>query len=92
MVKGMSTPGWRTSMVVHGFDLEHLAARGRQAVPSVPVVAGLLETASGGLQFALRTGLHGSPVVLTLQAASQHIVNVREVLIERLRISGDRLG
>jgi hypothetical protein len=87
----MSSPGWRTSLVVHGFDLTLLAELGPRAVPTVPVVSGLLETASGGVQFGLRIGEHGNPVILPLQAASQHIVNVRELLLERLRLAGDRL-
>lgn len=76
-------------MVVHGLTLTQLAERGTAVVPSVPVVSGLVETASGGLLFATRIGEHGDPVVLTLQAASQHIVNMRELLIERLRLGGE---
>jgi hypothetical protein len=87
-----STPDWCTSLVVHGFSLPRLAADGPRVVPTVPVVAGLLETAVGDLQFAMRIGERGEPVVLSLAAATQHVVHVRELLITRLREAGARLG
>ena len=86
----MSIPGWRTSLVVHGFSLAQLATGGPRIVPNMPVVAGLLETAVGDFQFSMRIGEHSEPVILTPQAASQHIVRVRELLIDRLRLAGER--
>lgn len=92
MVLGMSTPGWRTSLVVHGVDLATLAERDPRVVPDVPVVAGLLETAMGGVQLALRIRANGKPVILSLQAASQHIVHMRGLVLERLRLAGELIG
>jgi hypothetical protein len=86
-----SAPGWRTSMMVHGYTLTQRAAPGPTA-PSVPVVAGLIETATGDVQFAMRIGQDGDPVILSLQAASQHITHVRELLLDRLRLTGELLG
>jgi len=86
-----SVPGWRTSLVVHGFDPRQLATVGPQAVPTVPVVAGLLETTTDDLQFAMRIGERGELVILPLDAANQHVAHVRELLIERLRDAGARL-
>jgi hypothetical protein len=79
---------WRTSLVVHGFDLARLAPQG----PNAAVVAGLLETATGVLQVALRVGEHVEQVILSLQAASQHIANVHELQSEGSLLSGETLG
>ncbi len=51
----MSAPVWRKSLEVPGFDLE--------AGQEVPVVVGLVETAAGGVQVALRIG-EGQLVIL----------------------------
>lgn len=88
----MSTTGWRTALVVHGVDLDTLAERDPRVVPTVPVVAGLLETATGGIQLAMRIRSNGKPVILSLQAASQHIVHMRELVLERLRLAGELIG
>jgi hypothetical protein len=80
----MEVSGWRTSLVVHAVD-----------VPSgqeVSVVVGLIETAAGGLQVAMRVGEDGNPMVLTLQEAAQLELNVRGVLAERYRIAIEGLG
>lgn len=79
----MTAPGWRTSLVVEGFDLT-----GRRTV----VTAGLLETANGDVQLAMRVDTGGGVVViLPLQAGSQLIVNLRELLLERVRLTGESL-
>lgn len=80
----MSAPGWRTSLVVQGFD------PGTRY--TVPVVVGLVETAAGGVQLALRVGERGDLVIMPMQAAAQLIVNIRQVVDERIQITGERLG
>lgn len=86
------TRDWCTSLFVRGFSLPRLAADGPQAVPRVPVVVGLLETTVDDLQFVIRIGECGEPVILPLEAANQHILHVRQLLIKRLRDAGARLG
>lgn len=51
----------------------------------MPIVVGLVETAAGGVQLAMRQGLDGELVILPVQAGSQLIVNLRESLIELMR-------
>lgn len=75
--------GLRTSLIVQGFG-----RNGR----AVPVVTGLVETAAGGLQLALRVGESGETVIVPLQVANQLVVNLREAMRERLKITGERLG
>lgn len=59
----------------------------------MPVVAGLLETAAGDVQLAVLNGDNpdAEPVILPVQAMSQHIVNLRELLLERVRLTGESL-
>lgn len=78
----MSAPTWRSSVAVPGFDLE----AGRE----VPVVAGLVQTAAGGVQLALRVG-EGDVVILALQAGNQLIEHLAAGLTERLVITAERL-
>lgn len=79
----MSAPVWRRSLEVPGFDLE--------AGQEVPVVVGLVETAAGGVQVALRIG-EGHLVILALQAGNQLIEHVAAAMTERLVITAERLG
>lgn len=79
----MSTPGWRTSNTVEGFDL--------QLGHEVPVTVGLIDTAAGGVQLALQVG-EGHLVILALQAGNQLIEHVAAVMTERLVITAERLG
>jgi hypothetical protein len=90
--RAVTVPDWRMSSVVYGFDLTQLATVGPRAVPTVPLVTGLLETAADDLQFAMRIGEGGEPVILPLEAANLHITHMRELLIRRLRDAGARLG
>jgi hypothetical protein len=78
-----SAPRWRTALVVQGFD--------QQADRQVPVVVGLIDTAAGGVQVALRIG-DDRPVILPLQDANQLALNVNETMAERLKVTGERLG
>jgi hypothetical protein len=84
MLAIVDTPGWRTSLIVHGIEVGRIAP--------MPVVVGLIETAAGGVQLAARIGENGDVVILPLQAATQLIVNLRKMIDERLKITGDRLG
>jgi hypothetical protein len=78
-------------MIVHGYPLTQRAPGPRTALTE-PVVTGLIETATGDVVFAMRIGQNGEPVILSLQAASQHITHVRELLLDRLRLTGELLG
>lgn len=78
----MRAPAWRTRLVVQGFD--------PQADRQVPMVVGLIDTAAGGVQIALRVG-DDQPVILALQDADQLALNLNETTAERLRVTGERL-
>jgi hypothetical protein len=77
-------PGWRTTLVAQGVDVRTQAR--------VPVVIGLIESAAGGVVPALRVGEDGDPVILSLQAAAQHLANVRTVIDELFKVTGERIG
>lgn len=77
-------PGWRTSLVAHGFGLR----RGNR----VPVVVGLIETARGGFELALSSGEDGELVILPDEVGAQLIVHLRTAIEEKLQLSGQRLG
>ena len=54
-------------------------------------MVGLVETAAGGVQLALRIG-QGHLVILALQAGNQLIEQVAAAMTERLLITAERLG
>jgi hypothetical protein len=56
----------------------------------VPVVVGLVETAAGGVQVAMRVG-YERPVILAVQAATQLALNLNETTAERLKVTGEAL-
>lgn len=57
----------------------------------MPVVVGLVDTATDSTQICLRVGEQGRTVILPLQAANQHMANLGEVMTERLRLVGEIL-
>lgn len=58
---------------------------------NVPVVVGLVDTAAGGVQVAMRVG-YGPVVILPLQDAHQRALNLNEITAERLKVTEERLG
>ncbi|HEV2778528.1 MAG TPA: hypothetical protein VGX25_03935 [Actinophytocola sp.] len=79
----MSAPGWRTAHVVQ--------VRSRTG-SIVPIRVGLIEAGTGSiLPAALKIG-NGDEVFLPDEIATQLIVNIRETVAERLKITGEHIG
>lgn len=79
----VSTAGWRTSLVAEGLDPE--------CGVSVPIVVGLVDTAAGGVQVAMRTG-DGPLLYLAVQDANALAGHLNATTTARLRLAAERLG
>lgn len=71
-------------LIVQGYELSSRRA--------VPITVGLIDTAAGGVQLAMRVGEDGEPILLPIHVGAQLIVNLREALDDRFKITGERLG